>query len=96
MKISSRSRPPVILRKRTREYRSLRLLMMGVPVNTQRDSARRLEAARADFVFGLRMMWPSSRITRRHCTEKRPCLRGMGGGLLLVLPRGIYSVDSVP
>jgi len=37
LNISRVSRPPVSRRKRTRENRSFKLLMMGVPVSTHRD-----------------------------------------------------------
>ena len=45
LKISIRSRPPLNLRKRIKEKRSLRLLIIGVPVSTQLDCASKPAAA---------------------------------------------------
>ena len=78
----------------TSEYRSLRLLMIGVPVNTHLLVARILVAAKAPFVFGFLMLCPSSSTMRRHLTEYSPDLRGIAATLFV--PLGINSEHSVP
>lgn len=71
--------------------------MIGVPVRAQRERAIRLVAAKAPFVLGLRMLWPSSRTTRRQSIENSPEGLGIGAGFApFALDWGMYSADSVP
>lgn len=68
--------------------------MIGVPVSTHLDCASKAVAASADLVLGFLIVWPSSKITRRHSMENRPSFRGIGGGCFAL--RGAYSLDNAP